>query len=127
MFKFGLRSLLHLESCHIDLQRIAHQLIKEIDVAVICGHRCQEDQDEAYTCGRSKLMWPNSKHNRFPSEAMDVVPYPVDWSNIPRFADMCRRIERIAKDLEIEIRLGRDFSFKDWPHVELVHVGAHEF
>lgn len=111
---------MNLEDCHVDLQRIAHQLIKEMDVAVICGHRGKEAQNEAYAEGKSKLTWPNSLHNRFPSEAMDIVPYPLDWNDTKAFLDMCTRIERIAEKLEIKIRLGRDFSFKDYPHVELV-------
>jgi hypothetical protein len=32
---------------------------------------------------------------------------------------MCEHVEEIAKRLGIKIRLGRDFSFKDWPHIEL--------
>jgi hypothetical protein len=32
---------------------------------------------------------------------------------------MCDHVERIAKEKGIKVRMGRDFSFKDYPHVEL--------
>lgn len=122
MFKYGKRSLTNIAQCHPDLQRIANELIKRMDVMVICGHRGQRDQDEAYRTGKSKLKWPNSKHNKIPSQAMDVVPYPLDWNDLGRFKEMCGHVEAIAKELGIKIRLGRDFSFHDWPHIELVHA-----
>ena len=50
---------------------------------------------------------------------MDVAPYPIDWNDIARFEIMCDKIEEIAKRLNIKIRMGRTFSFKDYPHVEL--------
>lgn len=118
-FSFGKKSLERLSECHPDLQAIANELIKEIDVTVLCGHRGEKEQAAAFIAGKSKLQWPRSKHNKTPSEAMDIAPYPVSWTDIGRFQDMCIRIERIAKQLGIKIRLGKDFSFKDWPHVEL--------
>ena len=118
-FKFGAKSLERLEQCHEDLQKIAHELIKEMDVTILCGHRGEKEQNAAFVAGASKLTWPRSKHNKFPSLAVDIAPYPVDWKNIRAFNDMCNRIERIAKELKIRIRLGRSFSFKDYPHVEL--------
>jgi peptidoglycan LD-endopeptidase CwlK len=109
-----------LAECDPRLQRIAFELIKEMDVSIICGHRNKADQNKAYRQGHSKLKWPESKHNKVPSLAVDVVPAPLDWSNIAAFEDMCSRAERIASELDIKIRLGRDFSFKDYPHIELV-------
>lgn len=90
-----------------------------MDVAVICGHRGEREQESAFISGKSKLQWPRSKHNKIPSEAVDLCPYPLVWDDVARFEDMCSRIERIAKELKIKIRLGRDFSFKDYPHIEL--------
>lgn len=90
-----------------------------MDVTILCGHRGEKEQNDAFNKGNSKLTWPRSKHNRFPSEAVDVAPYPVDWKNISAFNKMCKKIEELAKELGIKIKLGRDFSFKDYPHVEL--------
>lgn len=123
-FKFGKKSLEQLNTCHEDLQKIAHELIKEMDVTVIYGHRNEHDQFQAFVNRKSKLLWPNSKHNSYPSRAMDIAPYNqklkgIDWQDITAFLDMCKRIERIAKELKIKIRLGRDFPFRDYNHIEL--------
>lgn len=119
MPKFGKKSLERLETVHPDLKRLAEALIKELDITVLCGHRGEKEQNQAFIDGTSKLQYPRSKHNSLPSRAIDLAPYPIDWKDISRFNDMCTRIERIAKQLGIKIRLGRDFSFKDYPHIEL--------
>ncbi len=33
---------------------------------------------------RSKIRWPDGKHNTVPSSAVDVTPYPVVWDNRKR-------------------------------------------
>lgn len=87
---------------------------------VLCGHRGKEDQESAVVRGTSKQHWPNSKHNTTPAQAVDLAPLPINWEDIKRFDDMCNKIARIAQALDIPIRQGRDFSFKDYPHTELV-------
>jgi peptidoglycan LD-endopeptidase CwlK len=119
-FSYGKKSIERLAECHLDLQEIAYELIKEMNVTVLCGHRGEQEQNAAFINGKSKLRWPNSKHNKKPSLAMDVAPYPIKWDDYAAFDDMCNRIERIAQELQIPIRLGRDFPFKDYPHVELL-------
>lgn len=117
--KFGHKSLERLETCHKDLQDLCHELIQYMDVTVLCGYRGEKEQNAAFHAGRSKLMYPRSKHNITPSKAVDLAPYPIDWKDISRFKKMTDLIEMIAKEKGIKIRLGRDFSFKDWPHCEL--------
>lgn len=121
-YSFSHKSKKTLAQCHPDLQRIAKELIKEMDVTVICGHRNEADQNAAFRNGYSKLKFPMSKHNKTPSLAMDVCPYNkgIDWEDIAAFELMCERIEKIAERLDVKIRLGRDFSFKDYPHIELL-------
>jgi peptidoglycan L-alanyl-D-glutamate endopeptidase CwlK len=120
MAKFSAASTKKLKTCDERLQLIMNELIKELDVIIICGHRNKEDQNKAYAMGKSKLKWPNGKHNKLPSLAVDVMPYPLDWDDIGRVKDMLKRVERIAKAHGIKLRYGRDFSFKDWNHIELV-------
>jgi peptidoglycan L-alanyl-D-glutamate endopeptidase CwlK len=119
MPKFGKRSMQRLSTVHEDLQAIAHELIKHMDVTVLCGHRGEKEQNAAFNRGASKLQWPRSKHNKQPAEAMDLAPWPLDWGDIARFNEMCDLVEAIAQDLDIKVRMGRDFSFRDYPHVEL--------
>lgn len=118
-FEFSAISLNRIFECHPDLQTIAFELIKEMDITVLCGHRDEMAQNDAFINGKSRLPWPRSKHNSLPSLAIDLAPYPICWNDLPSFLLMCSKIERIAKTLNINIRLGRDFSFKDFPHIEL--------
>lgn len=121
MAKYSKKSIERIEECDEKLQLIAYELIHRMDVMVLCGHRNKADQNKAFDTGKSRLRWPNGKHNSFPSKAIDIAPYPIDWNNLGRFKVMCNHVEQIAKELGIKVRMGRDFkSLVDWPHVELV-------
>ena len=115
-----------LKECHPDLVRLMLRVDQIYPIHVICGFRGEKDQNHAFENKKSKLQYPNSKHNKRPSLAVDVVPDPdrnaktISWVDLMAFEIMCLAIESVADDLKIKIRLGRDFSFKDWPHVELV-------
>lgn len=109
-----------LRSCAEPLQRVARAAIKRIDFAVIEGHRDKERQHQAFVDGFSKVDWPDSRHNSMPSEAMDLVPYPVDWSDHKRFRTMAMIVLEEAARLGIELEWGGDWkSFPDLPHFEL--------
>lgn len=119
MATFGKSSLKRLAECHPDLQLLCKSVLQDMDITIICGHRNEADQEAAFKAGNSKLHYPKSKHNSIPSLAVDVCPYPIDWSDTDSFKKMCKLFENHAEKLGIEIRLGRDFSFIDLPHVEL--------
>ena len=119
-------SLSRLKECHPNLVKLIMRVDEIYPVHVICGHRNEADQNKAFTENKSKLKWPESKHNKKPSLAVDVVPDPdrdpttISWVDLTQYEIMCLAIEAAADELDLKIRLGRDFSFKDWPHVELV-------
>jgi len=77
------------------------------------------EQNKAFNEGKSQLKFPLSKHNKYPSLAVDVAPYPIDWENIERFKDFVAYVKGVAKGLGIEVKSGSDFSFKDYPHWEV--------
>lgn len=124
-YTYSKKSQEKLDTCHVFLQMIANELIKEMDCTILEGERGKEKQDEAFANKKSKLKYPDSLHNINPKAgrekawAMDVAPFPIDWNNIAKFNLMCDKIEAIAKRLNIKVRMGRTFSFKDYPHVEL--------
>ena len=124
MYKFGKQSLSKLSTCHPDLQRLMNEVIKIYDCSIIEGHRGEDKQQEAFYNSKSKLQWPNSKHNSLPSLAVDVIPYPLkSWEDLEEFAYMAGIIMATAKHLDIKIRWGGHFkNFKDMPHFELVEV-----
>ena len=115
-----------LATCHPNIIRLAIAVNQRYPIQCICGFRNEYEQSKAFHTGMSKLEFPNSKHNKKPSLAADFVPEPdensktLDWNNIEEFERMCLVFEQVADELDIKIRLGRDFSFKDWPHIELI-------
>lgn len=125
---FGKVSADNLATCHPDLQRLMNEVIKHADCSITCGHRGQAAQDKAVAEGKSKLKWPNGQHNKLPSRAVDVAPYPLNWNDTESFTLLAGVIYGVACMMGIKIRLGADWdgdfntlehSFKDRPHVEL--------
>ena len=128
MPSFGRSSQYQLDTCHSDLQKVLNEAIKHVNFTVTCGFRNQSDQDKAFAEGKSKLKWPNGEHNKLPSRAVDVAPYPCDWNDAEAFTLLSGIIYGVACVMGINVRLGSDWdmdlnikehSLKDRPHVEL--------
>ena len=121
MCKFGRTSKFRLNSCCSNLQMLMNVAIVNtpIDFSVIQGYRGQELQDLYFERGKSQVKFPSGNHNKIPSLAVDIVPYPIDWLNIDRFKILHEHILKVAKKLRIEIVWGGDWSFKDYVHYEL--------
>jgi peptidoglycan L-alanyl-D-glutamate endopeptidase CwlK len=126
MPKFSARSTLQLSGCHQVLKRLLLLTIESSDFTVLCGHRGEEDQNKAYNLGNSKLKWPMSKHNWYPSMAVDIAPYPIDWKDEARFIALAGEVKRAwsamtdAAKMNYDLSWGGDWiSFRDLPHWEL--------
>jgi len=120
-----------LSTCDIRLQAIFNRVIRHVDCTILEGHRGQEAQDAAYAAGRSKVKWPNSRHNANPSLAVDVMPWYADPPHIrwdtsdPKTSHELREfagfVKGVAAAMQIPIRWGGNFqSFFDGPHWELL-------
>lgn len=136
MFKFSTRSLKNLETCHPDLQVLFSEVLKFYDCAIIEGYRSEKDQNAAFENGKSKLKYPNGKHNKIPSMAVDAAPFPFpQWKNVLDFVFFAGHVCAIAKMLKNEglmhydVRYGGDWDkdekvsnnrFNDYVHFELV-------
>jgi peptidoglycan L-alanyl-D-glutamate endopeptidase CwlK len=123
----GRESKLRLATCDPRLQQLVSAVAADVDaglvpgvsdISVACGYRGQAEQDAAFERGASTLRWPKSEHNTKPSRAVDVWPYPVDWTGkgLPAFIALRRAFTAKAKLLGIRIR---HISW-DWPHHELL-------
>lgn len=122
MPKFSEKSLQQLMTCHKDLQTLFKEIIKYRDCIVIEGHRGKEAQDKAFETGKSKLKWPNGKHNFYPSNAVDVAPClngKIDWDRETQFYFFGGFVLAIAEMLKIQgkithnIRYGGDWNMND--------------
>lgn len=128
MPKFSEASRAKLATCHPDLQRLFNEVVKHFDCRVTDGHRCEEMQELYYAMKRSKVRYPNSKHNSMPSMAVDVIPYPVNWKDKDRFYHFAGFVKGLASQMGLRIRWGGDWdgdtdlhdqTFVDFPHFEL--------
>lgn len=77
MANFSVRSARRLETCHPDIITLFDHVVITYDCTILCGIRDEEAQTEAYTSGGSKVEYPNSTHNREPSDGVDVAPWPI--------------------------------------------------
>lgn len=133
MPQFGTASKERLNTAHYDLKRWAGRLILMFDFTVVCSHRGEEEQEEAFRNGKSKVHFPDSYHNVFPSLALDLAPWDqhrgvIDWDHPKRFILLAGMGLRLAKEMGLPITWGgdwdsdtfmRDHSFKDFPHYQL--------
>jgi hypothetical protein len=132
VIKLGTLSTNRLDTCHPKIQRLVREVAlripRQLDFSVVCGHRGEQEQEDALKGGFSKVGWPHSKHNALPSRAVDLAPYPIDWRDTHRFSRLAGYVQAVADDMGIRIRwLGdpdgdgkiRGQSFTDMPHFEL--------
>jgi len=136
-------------SCDPQIIAWANTVVLTYDCSVIEGHRNEITQNKAYDTGHSQVRWPNSKHNPFPSKAIDIGPYlsgrgvpwpqvPRNWSNkaqVKQYLDDLNQwyhfagyAKRVAMELGIKLRWGGDWdndfylgdnNFDDLAHWEL--------
>ena len=133
MPKFSDRSRELLSGCDTRLQDICCRAIEVMDFTIITGYRNKQDQDKALAEGKSKLKWPDGKHNKYPSLAVDICPYRngLQWNDKEAFILLAGIILGIATTKDIKIRWGGDWtqdfnlhndSFLDLGHFELVEA-----
>jgi len=126
---FGKISKQRMVGVSLDLKVILGEAIKHVDFSIIWGHRDMGSQNQAYSDGMSQKRWPESKHNAWPSHAVDIVPYPNGYqSTTEEFYEMATYIYQAASREGIQIRWGghwKNYTGKgeldrDWSHFELV-------
>lgn len=126
---FSRRSESKLITVAEELQRVCRAVIQYYDFTVIWGERPEEIQNEIFRQGFSKLKFPDSTHNKCPSLAVDIAPYPINWKDTRRFYVLAGRMMEAADLMGIKLRGGFDWdrdrdlddqTFNDLGHFELV-------
>ena len=122
MPKFGKKSKERLLTCHTDIIEVMNEAIEHMDFSVLEGHRNEEDQNKYFSEGKSKVKFPNGKHNDNPSRAIDIAPWPINWKDRDRQHLLAGKVLAIAKMKGIKMRWGGFFkNFYDSPHFELIN------
>jgi len=128
MARFGRKSKERLATCDKKLQKVFNEVIKYVDCSVLEGHRSKERQNKLFKEGKTKLKYPAGRHNSYPSNAVDVTPYPVNWSDRERQTLFAGFVMGVARGMGIKLRWGGDWNmnfevkdnrFDDFPHFEL--------
>ena len=128
MPKFSKKSKAKLNTCDKRLIELFNKVVKKFDCTIIEGHRSKDRQNKLFDEGKSKLQYPNGKHNATPSMAVDVAPYPIDWNDRERFTYFAGYVVGIAYQMRLKIRWGGDWdmdtqvkdnNFDDLPHFEI--------
>ena len=128
MPRFGKRSKERLATCDTRLQEVFNEVIKYVDCSILEGHRDKERLNQLYIEGKTKVKYPNGRHNSSPSNAVDVTPYPVDWADRERQTLFAGFVIGIARSMGITLRWGGDWDmdfqvmdnrFDDFPHFEV--------
>lgn len=124
---FGSSSKTRRNECDARLQAVLNEAIKHIDFSIVTGHRDMAEQNEAYNDGKSQLRWPKSRHNSYPSEAFDIIPYPAGWdASYEQWFELATYIMRAGLQLGVRLEWGghwKNFTGKgdrdrDWAHFE---------
>ena len=133
MPRYSTRSKSRLATCDKRLQKVFNEVIKHVDCSILEGHRSKERQNRLYDEKRTKVKYPNGRHNSNPSKAVDVTPYPVDWEDRERQTLFAGFVIGIARSMGIKIRWGgnwdmyeekgrwevKDNRFVDFQHFEI--------
>jgi len=125
-YHFSKTSQRHLITLHPNLQQICERTLDRWDTKVLEGYRSLERQRQLFEQGFSKVL--NGKHNTHPSQAVDMIPCPVDWDDIDRLHRFGEYVLGIAAGLGVALRWGGDWdsdadledqTFNDLCHFEL--------
>lgn len=133
-FSFGPKSQGRLDSVDADLQVIMNAVLNMgvMDITVVEGYRGKTKQDKYFEVGRSKVKWPDGKHNNLPSKAIDIAPWingTISWNEL-HCCVLAGMVLACAAGLDIKIRWGGNWDldsepvtdqiFQDLLHFELV-------
>lgn len=118
-----------LDTCHPLIRDVFNEVIRHVDCRAISGQRGRAEQEELFRTFKSQVRYPDSYHNKVPySLAIDIVPYPIDWSDRERFTLFAGFVLGIAQSMGIEMTWGGDWNhnfrvsdnkFDDFAHFQI--------
>ncbi|MFI3241232.1 MAG: M15 family metallopeptidase [Alphaproteobacteria bacterium] len=130
MAEYSKTSKERLATCHESLAWLFTVVVQNYDCSILEGYRTPERQAELLAKGKSKVK--DGKHNSFPSNAVDVSPYPIpkNWGvgdnlELAKFYHFAGYVKATADSLGVKIRWGGDWNgnndFSDQTFNDLVH------
>ena len=119
MLYFGKKSISNLSMLTPDLQRVARKALETevMDFAIVCSFRGEFDQNHLFQEEKSRVEWPNSKHNKWPAKAMDLAPWvkgKLSWNKF-HCCVLAGVVLAVAKMEGAELRWGGNWDMDDEP------------
>ena len=148
MPKFGQKSYSRLSTCEQSIQTILMEVVKHYDIMIVEGNRTAERQNHHWSKGRrlqngadkeKRFSWEvvnkakivtykdgyeqKSKHQSFPSVAVDVVPWPSQWTDKNKMIELRGIIKYIQAKLFEEGRISKllDNGADLWDGFDMPH------
>ena len=133
-YQLSERSLNNLKGVNPKLVAVVKRALElsTQDFMVIEGLRTQARQDELWAQGRTKpgaiVTWTKDASSHGTGHAVDVCPYPVDWTDLKKFDAIATAMFAAAAELGVKLRWGADWDQdgkarergeSDSPHFEL--------
>jgi len=100
------------ESLEADLKGLMIYVGERMEVEPFHGYRDRLEQDELVKKEKSKLNYPNSKHNKWPSQAVDIQIYKngkATWEP-NEYIKLWHLVMFYCMDNEINIRWGGNWD-----------------
>lgn len=133
-WKWSKNSLDQLATIDARLARWLNHLlmVSPVDFTVMEGHRSPERQAQLFEEGKTELKPGHSKHNAYPSRAVDIAPLidgKIPWKDKHTWLVFCGFALGVAAEMGLKLRWGGDWDgdfdtaehgFWDGPHFELV-------
>lgn len=108
------------------LDRIVRNAAKSVrfDVLVVCGYRTAAAQMLAYLTGKSKALPGKSKHNVFPSKAVDLIACDElgrpEWEALDKLAEINKAMQAEAAKEGIKLTWSKTWKkFVEFNHWEI--------
>lgn len=109
-----------LDGAHPLLRQLFTAVAADTPIAILDAQRGRAAQERAFALGHSRAHFGQSAHNWAPALALDVVPEPIDWTDLDRFRALAALVKAKAIAFGIPIVWGGDWPrLKDMPHYEL--------
>lgn len=138
-YKLGPNSLAKLKGVRPELASVVQRAIELTtqDFSVLCGVRTPAEQLRLYAQGRTipgDIVTWTLKSRHLPDldgfgNAVDLVPYPLDWKTPSKFDAIAQAMFQASKEQGVHLRWGADWDEDgkprekgetDSPHFEIV-------
>ena len=131
MPNFGAKSLEKRAKLHPDMVKVIDRAIEIYDFTIGQTIRTEEQHADHIARGMTRVTYDKTRHKPNAdglSEAVDIIPWPIDWKALNRFFFLAGIMFQAAAEVGVEIVWGGDWNnnkvftdqdFNDLPHFEL--------